>query len=47
MDRGEDSIRVKATHDFKRTDFKVGKPQGEESTDDALTLELQLTLKNS
>jgi polyisoprenoid-binding protein YceI len=43
----DDSVRVKGTHNFKRTDFKVGQPAGEEGPADEVELELHMTLAKS
>jgi polyisoprenoid-binding protein YceI len=43
----DDSVRVKGTHNFKRTDFKVGQPAGKEGPADEVELELHMTLAKS
>jgi polyisoprenoid-binding protein YceI len=48
-----DGIRIKGAHKFKRSDFKIGKgetataPEKPDSTQDALEIQLQLTLKKT
>lgn len=44
-----DSVRIKAEHTFKRSDFKIGKPVADkdESVADDLTIKMQLTLKKT
>ncbi|HEU0033234.1 MAG TPA: YceI family protein [Kofleriaceae bacterium] len=49
VDATDDSIKIKGEHNFKRTDFKVGKdPKDEkESVANDLTIKMQLTLKKT
>jgi polyisoprenoid-binding protein YceI len=48
-----DGIRIKGSHKFKRTDFKVGQaevnpdPKKADSTQEAIEIQLQLTLKKT
>jgi polyisoprenoid-binding protein YceI len=41
-----DSVQVKGNHAFKRSDFKLGKAEGD-STADELSIEYQLTIKKT
>jgi hypothetical protein len=48
LDTTADSIRIKGTHTFKRFDFAIGAPEGQEdSVGSDITIELQLTLKKT
>ena len=46
VERTADSIRVTAEHPLKRSDFKVGKAEGDSVADDVL-LKVQLTVKKT
>jgi len=40
-----DSIQIHGTHTFKRLDFGIGAPEGQDSVGADVTIEMQLTLK--
>jgi polyisoprenoid-binding protein YceI len=44
LDTTADSIRIKGSNTFKRLDFKIGGPEGEDSVGSDITIEMQLTL---
>jgi polyisoprenoid-binding protein YceI len=53
VEKGDDFIRVKGEHTFKRLDFKVGKKpgpdmkKGDDGVADEMTVKMQLTLKKT
>lgn len=46
VEKKPDGVKIKGSHEFKRGDFKIGKPEGDpkEGTAENLTLEFQLTV---
>jgi polyisoprenoid-binding protein YceI len=40
-----DSIQIHGTHTFKRLDFGIGAPEGQDSVGSDVTIEMQLTIK--